>query len=102
MSKRKIPDVLRLQPAISVVITVMNLYAKDCFANPATTYCGEGVRIAQVGIMGTAVVEILAGLLIMQGKARVGMLVLPPVITGSVAIGYRCGAGWCCVRQCQR
>ena len=51
---------------ISVVITAMNLYAKDCFADPATTYCAEGVRIVQVGIIGTAVVEILVGLLIMR------------------------------------
>src|SRR5512142_686213 len=35
---------------IAVVITVMNLYAKDCFSDPATTYCGEGVQIVQVGI----------------------------------------------------
>jgi uracil permease len=71
---------------IAVVITAMNLYAKDCFADPATTYCGEGVRIVQVGIIGTAVVEILVGLLIMRvGKAALDK-VLPPVITGSVAI----------------
>ncbi len=71
---------------IAVVITVMNLYAKDCFANPATTYCGEGVQIVQVGILGTAIVEILVGLLIMRvGKAALDK-VLPPVITGSVAI----------------
>jgi uracil permease len=71
---------------ISVVITVMSLYDKDCFADPATTYCADGVRIVQVGIIGTAVVEILVGLLIMRvGKAALDK-VLPPVITGSVAI----------------
>ena len=71
---------------ISVVITAMNLYAKDCFADAATTYCAEGVRIVQVGILGTAVVEILVGLLIMRvGKAALDR-VLPPVITGCVAI----------------
>ncbi|MFN8597251.1 MAG: solute carrier family 23 protein [Anaerolineae bacterium] len=87
VSKRKIPMYYGSSFSyISVVITVMNLYAKDCFANPATTYCGEGVRIVQVGIMGTAVVEILVGLLIMRvGKAALDK-VLPPVITGSVAI----------------
>src|SRR5574339_517919 len=71
---------------ISVVITAMTLYANDCFADPATFYCPDGVRIVQVGIIGTAVVEILIGLLIMRiGKEALDRI-LPPVITGSVAI----------------
>lgn len=71
---------------IAVVITTMSLYANDCFGDPTTFYCPDGVRIVQVGIMGTAVVEILVGLLIMRiGKAALDK-VLPPVITGSVAI----------------
>ena len=71
---------------ITVVVTVMNLYAKDCFADTAQFYCPDGVRLVQVGIMGTAVVEILVGLLIMRiGKEALDK-VLPPVITGSVAI----------------
>jgi len=70
---------------ISVIITVMNLYAKDCFTSTAT-YCPDGVRIVQVGIMGTAVVEILIGLLIMAVGKEALDKVLPPVITGSVAI----------------
>jgi uracil permease len=71
---------------ITVVITVMSLYANDCFSNPAMTYCPEGVRLVQVGIIGTAILEILIGLLIMRvGKAALDK-VLPPVITGSVAI----------------
>jgi uracil permease len=71
---------------ISVVITAMTLYANDCFANPATFYCPDGVRLVQVGIIGTAVVEVLIGLLIMRiGKAALDN-VLPPVITGSVAV----------------
>ncbi len=71
---------------ITVVITTMSLYANDCFANPATFYCPDGVRLVQVGIIGTAVVEILVGLLIMRiGKAALDKI-LPPVITGSVAI----------------
>jgi uracil permease len=71
---------------IAVVITTMSLYANDCFSNPSTFYCPDGVRIVQVGIMGTAVVEILVGLLIMRvGKAALDK-VLPPVITGSVAV----------------
>ncbi len=71
---------------IAVVITVMSLYASDCFADPATFYCPEGVRLVQVGIIGTGILEILIGLLIMRvGKAALDR-VLPPVITGSMAI----------------
>ncbi len=71
---------------ITVVVTAMSLYANDCFSNPATFYCPQGVRLVQVGIIGTAVVEILVGLLIMRiGKEALDR-VLPPVITGSIAI----------------
>jgi uracil permease len=64
----------------------MSLYANDCFSNPAMTYCPDGVRLVQVGIMGTAVVEILIGLLIMAVGKEALDRVLPPTITGSVAI----------------
>ncbi len=71
---------------IAVVITAMALYDPDCFKAADTFYCPSGVRIVQVGILGTAVVEILVGLLIMRiGKAALDK-VLPPIITGSVAI----------------
>ncbi|MBM4424012.1 MAG: xanthine permease [Chloroflexi bacterium] len=87
VSNRKIPMYYGSSFSyISVVITTMSLYANDCFADPATFYCPEGVKIVQVGIMGTAIVEILVGLLIMRiGKAALDK-VLPPVITGSVAM----------------
>ncbi len=71
---------------ITVVITAMSLYANDCFSDPTTFYCPTGVRIVQVGILGTALVEILVGLLIMRvGKAALDK-VLPPIVTGSIAI----------------
>ncbi|MBI4928284.1 MAG: xanthine permease [Anaerolineae bacterium] len=71
---------------ITVVITVMNLYAKDCFTAADTFYCPDGIRIVQVGILGTAVVEVLLGLLIMRiGKEALDR-VLPPIITGTIAI----------------
>jgi uracil permease len=71
---------------ITVVVTTMSLYAKDCFTDTAQFYCPDGVRIVQVGIMGTAIVEILVGWLIMRiGKEALDKI-LPPVITGSVAI----------------
>lgn len=71
---------------IAVIITVMSLYDPTCFNDPATVYCPNGVRIAQVGIVGTGILEILVGLLIMRvGKAALDKI-LPPVITGSVAV----------------
>ena len=71
---------------ITVVVTTMGLYAKDCFADPNTIYCPEGVRIVQLGIVGTGIFEILIGFLIMAiGKEALDK-VLPPIITGSVAI----------------
>ncbi len=53
---------------IAVIITVMATYAGGCFNDPLTSYCREGVRIAQVGIIGTAVIEILIGLLIIRDR----------------------------------
>ena len=71
---------------ITVVVTTMGLYANSCFSDPATFYCPEGVKIVQVGIIGTGILEILVGLLIMRiGKAALDRI-LPPVITGTVAI----------------
>ncbi len=71
---------------ITVIITVMSLYAPECFNDPTKFYCPEGVRLAQVGIMGTGILEIIVGLLIMRiGKAALDKA-LPPVITGSVAV----------------
>ncbi|MBN1247874.1 MAG: hypothetical protein JXC32_09465, partial [Anaerolineae bacterium] len=71
---------------ITVFITVMAKYAGDCFNDPTTVYCPDGVRIAQVGIMLTGLFNILFGLLIQRiGKARLDK-VLPPIVTGSVAI----------------
>jgi uracil permease len=64
----------------------MGLYANDCFADPNTVYCPDGVRIVQVGIIATGILEILFGLLIMRiGKEALDKI-LPPIITGSVAI----------------
>jgi uracil permease len=70
---------------ITVVQTAMLLYANDCFTSTAT-YCPEGVKIVQVGIIGTAILQILVGLLIMRVGKEALDRVLPPVVTGSVAI----------------
>lgn len=87
VSKRKIPLYYGSSFSyIAVVITVMSLYAPDCFGDPTQVYCPDGVRIAQVGIMLTGVFNILIGLLIQRiGKERLDK-VLPPIVTGSVAI----------------
>jgi len=70
---------------ITVIITVMALYDKACFESSAA-YCPTGVRLAQVGIVATAILQIAVGFLIQYiGKKRLDT-VLPPIITGSVAI----------------
>ena len=87
VSKRKIPMYYGSSFSyIAVVVTAMSLYAGDCFADPNTFYCPEGVRLVQVGIMGTGLFNILIGLLIMRiGKDALDK-VLPPIVTGSIAI----------------
>lgn len=70
---------------ITVIITVMALYDKACFESTAT-YCPEGVRLAQVGIVATAVLQIAVGFLIQYiGKKRLD-IILPPIVTSSIAI----------------
>ncbi|HPH95543.1 MAG TPA: solute carrier family 23 protein [Anaerolineaceae bacterium] len=71
---------------ITVVVTTMNIVTPECMASKTTTYCGDGIPVVQVGILGTAIVEILFGLLIMKiGKEGLDR-VLPPIITGSMAM----------------
>jgi uracil permease len=87
VSKRRIPLYYGSSFSyIAVIISAMNLFAPTCFADAAMTYCPDGVRIVQVGIIGTAAVEILVGLLIMRAGKRALDTVLPPIITGSIAI----------------
>jgi len=54
VSKRKIPMYYGSSFSyIAVVVTAMSLYASDCFTSSAV-YCADGVRLVQVGIIGTA------------------------------------------------
>lgn len=87
VSKRKIPMYYGSSFSyIAVIITVMGKFAPGCFNDPTQFYCPEGVKIVQVGIILTAVFEILIGLLIMRiGKAALDR-VLPPIVTGSMAM----------------
>lgn len=49
-------------------------------------YAGEAVRLAQVGIVATGIVNILVGFLIVRtGKASLDKI-LPPILTGTVAL----------------
>jgi len=49
-------------------------------------YAGDAVRLAQVGIVATGLVNILVGFLIMRAGKEFLDKVLPPVITGMVAL----------------
>ncbi|MEJ5309624.1 MAG: solute carrier family 23 protein [Anaerolineae bacterium] len=86
VAKRKIPLYYGSSFSyITVVITVMSKYVPDCF-NSTAVYCPDGVRLAQVGILCTGLFNILIGLLIQRiGKERLDK-VLPPIITGNVAV----------------
>jgi uracil permease len=87
VAKRKIPMYYGSSFSyIAVIITVMSKFAPACFSDPNQFYCADGVRIAQVGIILTAVFEIAIGFLIMRiGKAALDR-VLPPIVTGSMAM----------------
>jgi len=86
ISKRKIPLYYGSSFSyITVIITVMSKYVPDCF-NSNAVYCPDGVKLAQVGIMCTGLLNILIGLLVQRiGKARLDKI-LPPIVTGNVAI----------------
>lgn len=86
VTKRKIPMYYGSSFSyITVIITVMSLYDRTCFESGAA-YCPDGVRLAQVGIVATAILQIAVGFLIQFiGKKRLDV-VLPPIITGSVAM----------------
>ena len=86
VSRRKIPMYYGSSFSyIAVIQTAMMLYAGDCWQSTAT-YCPDGVRLVQVGILGTAVVEILFGLFIMKFGKKYIDKILPPIVTGTVAI----------------
>jgi len=71
---------------IAVIMVVMSKFAPACFSDPSQVYCPGGVRIVQVGIILTALFEIAVGFLIMRiGKESLDK-VLPPIVTGSMAL----------------
>ncbi len=87
VTKRKIPMYYGSSFSyIAVVITVMNKFAPACYSDTTQFYCADGVRIVQLGILLTAVFEILVGLLIMRIGKNALDRVLPPIVTGSMAM----------------
>ena len=87
VTKRKIPMYYGSSFSyIAVIVTVMSKFAPACYNDPTQVYCPDGVRMVQVGILLTAVFEILVGLLIMRiGKSALDKI-LPPIVTGSMAM----------------
>jgi uracil permease len=87
VAKRKIPMYYGSSFSyIAVIMVVMSKFAPVCFNDPAQVYCPDGVRIVQVGILLTALFEIAFGFLIMRiGKEALDK-VLPPIVTGSMAL----------------
>jgi uracil permease len=73
---------------ISVILAAMSSIDPKCMETAGAGYqvCTNAIPVIQVGIICTGVLEILIGLLIMRiGKEALDK-VLPPVITGSIAI----------------
>lgn len=87
VAKRKIPMYYGSSFSyIAVVMTVMSKFAPACFGDKTQFYCADGVRIVQVGIILTALFEIGFGFLIMHVGKKALDRVLPPIITGSMAM----------------
>lgn len=54
----------------------------------------EGIRIAQGGIVGSGILQIIVGLVIMTLGKKVIDKILPPILTGSVAIVIGLSLSW--------
>lgn len=87
VSKRQIPMYYGSSFAyLAVIMSAMNTFDPTCYQDAAQKYCASGVQIVQVGIILTAVFEIIFGLIIMKAGRKVIDQILPPIITGSMAI----------------
>ena len=83
VAKRKIPMYYGSSFSyLAVIMTAMATLGADC----TDAYCPDVVRIVQVGIILTGVLNILIGLIVQKvGKTALDRA-LPPIITGSMAI----------------
>ena len=96
VTKRKIPMYYGSSFSyIAVIMTVMSQFTQ-C---KQLSYCPEGVKVAQVGIVLTAVFEIVIGLLIMRVGKKALDRVLPPIVTGSVAITIGIGLAYAALKN---
>jgi uracil permease len=87
VSKKKIPMYYGSSFSyITIIIAAMSMYAPGCFNDSNSFYCASGVQIVQVGIILTAVFELIIGLIIKKtGRASLDKI-LPPVVTGGVSV----------------
>lgn len=67
---------------LAVIMTAMATLGADC----TDAYCPDVVRIVQVGIVLTGVLNILIGLIVQKVGKNALDRALPPIITGSMAI----------------
>lgn len=85
VAKRKIP--MYYGSSFSYLAVIMSAVARlgvDC--GEGVNYCPEVVQLVQVGIILTGVFNIVLGLIIQRAGKNALDRVLPPIITGSMAI----------------
>lgn len=83
VAKRKIPMYYGSSFSyLAVIMTAMATFGANCAEN----YCPEVVKIVQVGIILTGVFNIIIGLIVQKVGKSVLDRVLPPIITGSMAV----------------
>ena len=83
VAKRKIPMYYGSSFSyLAVIMTAMATLGADC----TDAYCPDVVRIVQVGIVLTGVLNILIGLIVQKVGKKALDRALPPIITGSMAI----------------
>ena len=83
VAKRKIPMYYGSSFSyLAVIMTAMATLGADC----TDAYCPDVVRIVQVGIILTGVLNILIGLIVQKVGKNALDRALPPIITGSMAI----------------
>lgn len=84
VSKRRIPMYYGSSFSyMAVIMAAATNLGIDC---SGLNYCPDLVRVVQVGIILTGVLNILIGLVVQKVGKRVLDVVLPPIVTGSMAI----------------
>ena len=79
---------LKLQPTIAVVMQL----TPDCFGD--VRFCST-LSVVQAGFVATGIINVIVGLIIrLAGGKKAVDIILPPVITGSVACTIGIGLGY--------